>query len=64
MVRHRARVGWLPAPTWLLYATGGAAFGEIETTGTLTGLNPMAAWSRPLAARARPGFATLTNLAT
>jgi outer membrane immunogenic protein len=36
----RVRVGWLPAPTWLLYATGGVAFGEVSTTGTTTGFNP------------------------
>ena len=35
----RLRVGWLPAPTWLLYVTGGLAFGEIETNATLVGIN-------------------------
>jgi outer membrane immunogenic protein len=33
----RLRLGWLPAPTWLIYVTGGAAFGEIESTATLAG---------------------------
>jgi outer membrane immunogenic protein len=28
----RARVGFLPADRWLLYVTGGLAFGEVDTT--------------------------------
>jgi outer membrane immunogenic protein len=26
----RGRVGWIPAPTWLLYATGGLAYAETQ----------------------------------
>jgi outer membrane immunogenic protein len=33
----RGRVGILPTPTWLLYATGGLAVGGIKTDATLTG---------------------------
>lgn len=33
----RGRAGLLAAPKWLLYVTGGLAFGEIKTTGTMTG---------------------------
>jgi outer membrane immunogenic protein len=32
----RLRLGWLPTQTLLLYATGGLAFGEVETSGILT----------------------------
>ena len=35
----RGRAGILATPKWLLYATGGLAFGEIKTTGTMTGIN-------------------------
>ena len=31
----RARFGFLPSDQWLLYVTGGLAFGEIESTGTI-----------------------------
>src|SRR5262249_2970814 len=27
----RARLGWTPSPTWLIYATGGLAYGHVET---------------------------------
>jgi outer membrane immunogenic protein len=33
----RGRLGYTVAPTVLLYVTGGLAYGEIETSGTLTG---------------------------
>jgi len=32
----RGRVGFTPAATWLLYATGGLAYGEIDTNATFT----------------------------
>jgi outer membrane immunogenic protein len=32
----RGRIGWTPTPTWLIYATGGLAFGEIFTDPTFT----------------------------
>lgn len=32
----RARVGLTPSDKWLIYATGGLAYGEIESKGTLT----------------------------
>jgi outer membrane immunogenic protein len=32
----RARLGVLGSPTWLLYATGGLAYGEIDSTAALT----------------------------
>lgn len=35
----RGRAGILAAPRWLLYVTGGLAYGEIKTTGTMTGFN-------------------------
>ena len=38
----RGRVGWLPSPEVLLYATGGLAYGEIKTTATLSGVTPAA----------------------
>jgi outer membrane immunogenic protein len=37
----RARLGVTPAPTVLLYVTGGLAYGEIETSGTLTAGFPL-----------------------
>jgi len=37
----RARLGVTPAPTVLLYVTGGLAYGEIETSGILTGGFPL-----------------------
>jgi outer membrane immunogenic protein len=36
----RARAGLLATPKILLYATGGFAYGEIKTNGTLTGITP------------------------
>ncbi|MBR1088694.1 porin family protein [Bradyrhizobium manausense] len=36
----RGRVGILATPKVLFYGTGGLAFGEIKTTGTMTGFNP------------------------
>ena len=33
----RGRIGVTPVPTWLLYLTGGLAYGEIKTSGTLAG---------------------------
>jgi outer membrane immunogenic protein len=33
----RGRIGVTPTPTWLLYATGGLAYGEIDTNATFTG---------------------------
>lgn len=33
----RGRAGLLATPRWLLYVTGGLAFGEIKTTGTMNG---------------------------
>jgi outer membrane immunogenic protein len=36
----RARLGVTPAPTVLLYVTGGLAYGEIETNAILTGTTP------------------------
>jgi outer membrane immunogenic protein len=38
----RGRVGILPAPTWLLYVTGGLAVGKIKTDATLSGFTPAA----------------------
>jgi outer membrane immunogenic protein len=35
----RGRLGVTPAPTVLLYVTGGLAYGEIETSATLSGFN-------------------------
>lgn len=35
----RGRAGILAAPRWLLYVTGGLAFGEIKTTGTMSGFS-------------------------
>jgi outer membrane immunogenic protein len=32
----RGRLGFLPSPNWLLYATGGLAYGEVDTNTTLT----------------------------
>ncbi|SRR6266478_3491178 len=32
----RGRVGFTPAPRWLIYATGGFAYANVETTDTLT----------------------------
>ncbi|HTV26604.1 MAG TPA: outer membrane beta-barrel protein [Xanthobacteraceae bacterium] len=32
----RGRLGILPSPNWLLYATGGLAYGEVDTNTTLT----------------------------
>jgi outer membrane immunogenic protein len=36
----RGRVGILATPKVLFYGTGGVAFGEIKTTGTMTGFTP------------------------
>ncbi|MDQ2083691.1 porin family protein [Xanthobacteraceae bacterium Astr-EGSB] len=36
----RGRLGWTATPSVLLYVTGGLAYGEIETSGTLTGATP------------------------
>jgi outer membrane immunogenic protein len=36
----RGRVGFLATPKVLFYGTGGVAFGEIKTTGTMTGFTP------------------------
>jgi outer membrane immunogenic protein len=36
----RGRVGILATPKVLFYGTGGLAFGEIKTTGTMTGFTP------------------------
>lgn len=33
----RARLGFVTAPNYVVYATGGLAFGEISTSGTITG---------------------------
>jgi opacity protein-like surface antigen len=33
---RRARVGFTPADRWLVYATGGLAYGEIRTDATVT----------------------------
>jgi outer membrane immunogenic protein len=35
----RGRIGTLATPSWLLYVTGGLAYGEIKTASALTGLN-------------------------
>jgi outer membrane immunogenic protein len=35
----RARVGFLPSPNWLLYVTGGLAYGEITTSALHTSVN-------------------------
>jgi outer membrane immunogenic protein len=35
----RGRVGMTITPTWLVYATGGLAVGDIETSATLSGFN-------------------------
>jgi outer membrane immunogenic protein len=32
----RGRIGFLPAPNWLIYGTGGLAYGEVDTNTTLT----------------------------
>jgi outer membrane immunogenic protein len=32
----RGRLGFLPAPNWLIYGTGGLAYGEVDTNTTLT----------------------------
>jgi outer membrane immunogenic protein len=32
----RGRLGFLPAPNWLIYGTGGLAYGEVDTDTTLT----------------------------
>jgi outer membrane immunogenic protein len=32
----RARLGFTPADRWLVYATGGLAYGEINTDATVT----------------------------
>jgi outer membrane immunogenic protein len=34
----RARLGVLPSPEWLLYATGGAAFGEIQNSAAIANI--------------------------
>jgi outer membrane immunogenic protein len=31
----RARLGWLPVPKWLLYATGGLAYGSVRDSASL-----------------------------
>ena len=36
----RGRLGVLAAPSWLLYVTGGLAFGEVQTDAVLTSINP------------------------
>jgi outer membrane immunogenic protein len=36
LARHGAPAGWLYADRWLVYATGGAAFGEIKTDATVS----------------------------
>jgi outer membrane immunogenic protein len=36
----RARLGVTPSPTWLVYVTGGLAFGDIKTGATLSGFTP------------------------
>jgi outer membrane immunogenic protein len=48
----RARLGVTPAPTWLLYATGGLAYGEVETNATFT------------AATAFPGGPVIASVST
>ena len=35
----RARLGVTPAPTVLLYVTGGLAYGEIQTDGVISGFS-------------------------
>jgi outer membrane immunogenic protein len=35
----RARIGYVYSPQWLLYATGGAAFGHATATNTAPGIN-------------------------
>jgi outer membrane immunogenic protein len=32
----RARLGWTPADRWLVYATGGFAYGEVESNATMS----------------------------
>jgi outer membrane immunogenic protein len=39
----RARAGILATPTLLLYGTGGFAYGEVKTGGSITGVNPSGA---------------------
>ncbi len=39
----RGRIGITPTPTWLLYATGGAAFGEVQTSQSLFSAGSVAA---------------------
>jgi len=36
----RGRLGVLASPSWLLYVTGGLAFGEVQTDAVLTSINP------------------------
>ncbi len=37
LITPRGRAGLLATPKWLLYVTGGLAYGEIKTTGTMVG---------------------------
>ncbi|UPK25127.1 outer membrane protein [Bradyrhizobium sp. 195] len=45
----RGRVGILATPKVLFYGTGGLAFGEIKTTGTMTGFSALAPFGAPIA---------------
>jgi len=51
----RRRVGWAPGP-WLLYASGGLAYGTVDVNSSVTGqgFSPLPAAQFPLA----PGFLT------
>ena len=35
----RGRAGWTVTPTWLLYVTGGLAYGDVKTDGAISGFN-------------------------
>jgi outer membrane immunogenic protein len=42
----RARAGWLPTPTTLVYATGGFAYGQVSVAGSFSDSSPPATgWS-------------------
>jgi outer membrane immunogenic protein len=57
----RLRLGFEPADRWMLYVTGGLAFGEIDTTGTVTTTTTTAFPGGPALATASAAAAASVN---
>jgi outer membrane immunogenic protein len=57
----RLRLGFLPADRWMLYATGGLAFGEVESTSTVSTTTTTTALSGALLGSSTAATAASTN---